>query len=221
VTPSVLLALEFSTDRRSVAVVSGGMVLAERGQETGRSTRVFSLIADVLKAAGKVPGDLDALAVGLGPGSYTGIRLAISVAQGWRLATEGPGTRPGPLRVIAPSSFAVLAASLDGSGWLAADAQKEEWAIASLANGMVTSAARLISGAELRGLATRVRVVGPEVVTRLGIGEAAFPSAGQLGLIAEKSSEPVAAESLAPVYLRAAAFVKASPPRVIPGFTPD
>src|SRR6266566_7949577 len=85
-----VLALEFSSAQRSVAVVVDGQVRG-RTQETGtRESRALSLIEAALGAAGLERENVDCLAVGLGPGSYSGIRSAIALAQGWQLAL---GTR--------------------------------------------------------------------------------------------------------------------------------
>jgi tRNA threonylcarbamoyladenosine biosynthesis protein TsaB len=82
-----ILALEFSSRRRSVALARGDAVLAEAvAQTTGRGTDAFGLIEQVLRDA-KISRDaIEVIAIGLGPGSYTGIRAAIAVAQGWQLA---------------------------------------------------------------------------------------------------------------------------------------
>src|SRR5207249_11930332 len=84
--PMKILALEFSSAQRSVALVVDGQVRG-RAQETGtRESRALSLIESALSAAGLERETVDCLAVGLGPGSYGGIRSAIALAQGWQLA---------------------------------------------------------------------------------------------------------------------------------------
>lgn len=209
---TTLLALEFSSDRRSVAVVRSGVVLAESAQTTGRSTRVFSLITETLRQAGLTPVDVDTLALGVGPGSYTGIRLAISVVQGWSLAGRD-------VRALSLGSFEVLAAEISGPAWVVADAQRNEWAVAPVDHGQVLEAARLLPSADVVTLARTARVIGPEVVQALGVGETLYPSARTLGVLAEARGAAVLPEGLAAVYLRAAAFVKAPPARSIPGIT--
>ena len=81
-----ILALEFSSSQRSVAVARDGQVLAEAATAGGREMNAFSLIERVLAEARLGRDQIDCLAVGLGPGSYTGIRVALAIAQGWQLA---------------------------------------------------------------------------------------------------------------------------------------
>src|SRR6059036_3923993 len=83
-----ILALEFSSSRRSVAVLTAsGKSAAASSNEPQRSTRALALITQALAKASLNRTEIDCIAVGLGPGSYTGIRVAISIAQGWQLAT--------------------------------------------------------------------------------------------------------------------------------------
>src|SRR4029450_13718245 len=52
------------------------------------NTQAFALIADVLKKIHWERHDVECIAVGLGPGSYTGVRVGISIAQGWQIARD-------------------------------------------------------------------------------------------------------------------------------------
>ena len=87
-----ILALEFSSGQRSVAVVrrhAGDASFAvSEAVETGAggTTRAFAMIQSALREAQLEREQIEVLAVGLGPGSYTGIRVALSIAQGWQLA---------------------------------------------------------------------------------------------------------------------------------------
>ena len=78
-----ILALEFSSTQRSVALARDGVVLAEASETGGRGANAFGMIETVLETAKFAREAVEVLAVGLGPGSYTGIRVALSVAQGW------------------------------------------------------------------------------------------------------------------------------------------
>ena len=81
-----ILALEFSSEQRSAAVVEHGAVLGEAHETAGKHTRAFALIEQALAEAGIEREQIDCVAVGLGPGSYMGTRIAIAIAQGWQLA---------------------------------------------------------------------------------------------------------------------------------------
>ena len=50
------------------------------------ATRALAMVAAALREAGLEREQIECLAIGLGPGSYAGVRAAISLAQGWQLA---------------------------------------------------------------------------------------------------------------------------------------
>src|SRR5437899_280480 len=94
-----VLALEFSSPLASVAVVQtpgqpceashgvGREVIAtEVTRPGGRGADALGIIEDALRQAQLEREEVTCLAVGLGPGSYSGIRSAIAIAQGWQLA---------------------------------------------------------------------------------------------------------------------------------------
>jgi len=81
-----ILALEFSSEQRSVAVFENGTVLGEARETAGKHTQAFGLIEAALAQGGIEREQIDCVAVGLGPGSYMGTRIAIAIAQGWQLA---------------------------------------------------------------------------------------------------------------------------------------
>ncbi len=97
-----LLAIETSTEACSVAVVHGEMVV-ERFEIAPRrhAELVLPWTEAVLAEAGIDRHALQAIAVGRGPGAFTGVRLGISLAQGMALALDLP--------VVPVSTLAVLA----------------------------------------------------------------------------------------------------------------
>ncbi len=97
-----LLALETATETCSAALLSGDRLVARSEFAPRRHAELLlSMCDDVLAEAGLARRALDAIAVGCGPGAFTGVRLAISAAQGIALALDIP--------VVPVSSLAALA----------------------------------------------------------------------------------------------------------------
>ena len=95
----LILAFDTATDVATSALVSDGEVLGER------VSRAVTLLEDVdalLRQAGAHTRELDALAVGIGPGSFTGVRVGLATARGIALALGVP--------VAGVSTLAALAA---------------------------------------------------------------------------------------------------------------
>ena len=123
-----ILAIEFSSDQRSVAVFDGGRVCGAASEIGGRSVKALGLVESALRAAKLEREQIECIAVGLGPGSYTGIRAAIALAQGWELAL--------PVKLLGVSSADCLAAQAQAAGWfgrvnIVMDAQRQEFYLAS------------------------------------------------------------------------------------------
>ena len=86
-----LLAIETATESCSVALVHGDEVIARSELAPRRHAELVLPMADALLAeAGIGRHALDAIAVGRGPGAFTGVRLGVSLAQGMALALEAP-----------------------------------------------------------------------------------------------------------------------------------
>ena len=215
-----ILALEFSSPQRSVAVLQGQEHQAGSAEviETGaRGMRAFEMIQEALRQAQVEREQIDCLAVGLGPGSYTGIRAAIAVAQGWQLARE--------VRLLGISSadgIAAQAAAEGLTGVLAVviDAQRDEFYLGTfdISSGqpLEIQALRLATRAEvLECQAAGHLLVGPEVANWFTQGRRIFPRASIIGHLAMGRTDFVTGESMRPVYLRETTFVKAPPARKV------
>ena len=88
----LVLAVDSSTARESVALVRGERLLGEVCLDTEdvASRRLLPAAAFLLDAAGVAPAQLDGLAVAVGPGSFTGLRVGIATVQGLALASGRP-----------------------------------------------------------------------------------------------------------------------------------
>jgi tRNA threonylcarbamoyladenosine biosynthesis protein TsaB len=104
-----LLAIDTTTRRASVALLQDDEVRGEIRllEDGGHSPTVLPAVEMLLNAAGRRPVDVDAYAVAVGPGSFTGVRVGISTVQGLALGSGRP--------VVGLSSLEGLAARLQGS----------------------------------------------------------------------------------------------------------
>jgi len=119
-----VLGLDTATWTAGVGLVVDGEIVAERSQHADRGAHAVSLlplVEDVLRAGGCTVDDLDAVAVSCGPGSFTGLRIGVSVAKGLARAAGA--------RLVGVSTLEALAKTVaDGRSHICAalDARRGE-----------------------------------------------------------------------------------------------
>ena len=87
-----ILGFDTSAAHCAAALLSGDKIVAARHEQMrkGQAERLMPMLEEVLAEAGRGWHDLDAIGVGVGPGNFTGIRIAVSAARGLSLALEIP-----------------------------------------------------------------------------------------------------------------------------------
>lgn len=222
-----ILALEFSSDLRSAAILDSsqagaasspaGLSVAEMSDHGPRNIPAFDLIAAVLRDARLEPAQIECICAGLGPGSYTGIRVAISIAQGWQLARG--------VHLLGLSSVECLAAQAQAEGLfgrvhLAIDAQRNEFYLAAYDIAPETiqeiGPLHLASFEEANAIIQAGQLLaGPGIARWFPSARVLYPRAANLARLASRRNDFISGDKLEPIYLRPTAFVKAPPPRQI------
>ena len=212
-----LLAFETATEACSVAVYIDGDV-RERFELAPRRHAELSLpwAEQLLAEAGIAKSQLDAIAIGRGPGAFTGVRLAIAIAQGIALALDRP--------IVPVSTLAALAMQSQGERILAAiDARMGEVYSAAFARDgdrLVALSAEIVGAPDAvlmpdttqawHGVGTGFAAGEGALQHRLGsrlflVDAAALPHAADVARLAAPAfarGEALAPERVEPAYLR-------------------
>lgn len=217
-----ILAIELSSNQHTAAVLGpggrAGLTISEAVETGSRATRPFGLIERALQEALLEREQIECVAVGLGPGSYTGIRGAIAVAQGWQLARG--------VKLLGISSAECIAAQAwfegqRGRVYVVIDAQRGEFYLAGYDLDEKASREvdplKLAAPEQVRALASAGAVLaGPEVTKWFANGRVQYPRAAMLARLAMNRTNFTPGEKLEPIYLRETHFVKAPPARKMP-----
>lgn len=112
---TLILAFDTSGPHCAVAVLRGDVIVAAQVEDMarGQAERLMPLISETLDAAGIAPSELDAVAVGTGPGNFTGIRLSVSAARGLSLSLGVPAIGVSILEAVAEAGPRPMLATLD------------------------------------------------------------------------------------------------------------
>jgi tRNA threonylcarbamoyladenosine biosynthesis protein TsaB len=212
-----VLVIDTATRRATVAVVQADQVLAEalHEQPTTHAERLLSMVDDVLVRSVGTLASIDLIAVGMGPGSFTGVRVGMAVAKGLGFACGIPGVGVTSLAAMAHAARQVVGA---GPVIPLLDAKKGEVFLACFdGQGGVVAGPEHISREGVAGWLgaaspTGSTVVG-EVATEIGLGEAEVARGASCDLPGARSMAALALahwtvhhqdqlESLEPLYVR-------------------
>ena len=118
--PKVPLVLSFDTAAAhcAAALVSSDQILGTMSEplSKGQAERLIPMLEELLTGAGKSWGDLDLIAVGIGPGNFTGVRISVSTARGLALSLGIPA--------VGVSVFEALAFGTKGFLTITRDARR-------------------------------------------------------------------------------------------------
>jgi tRNA threonylcarbamoyl adenosine modification protein YeaZ len=217
-----ILALEFSSHERSIAVLADGEV---RGFAMDQSPRAFAHVQEALRQAGFSTEQIECIAVGRGPGSYAGTRVAMAIAQGWQLARG--------VKLLGISSADAIARRINtaeglgiigrtapfvGVANILFDAQRGELYATRYQFGEHDP--RVLGGFVLLTTAEeKLRREAGEIFIKAdtspwpGSDVILPPSARDIGHLAISRTDFIAGSQLEPVYLRPVEFVKAPIPK--------
>jgi len=149
-----ILGLDTTGAHCSVAVVDTAKVLAYKSENIGRghAERLAPMVAEVLAQAKLTAKDIDKIAVCTGPGSFTGLRVALAFAKGFAL--------PRKLPVVGLSSLAIWAAQADPEG------KKKVVSIADVRRGELCWSA-VFKGVVAEGTVTQKADAARETIAKL------------------------------------------------------
>jgi tRNA threonylcarbamoyl adenosine modification protein YeaZ len=229
-----ILALEFSSAQRSVAVVQKDELAPPPKQESWYPEFENIIVSEIVSAANNLTApmhmvnealeegqiereEIGGIVVGLGPGSYTGIRGAIALAQGWQLARK--------INLLGISSVECIVAraceeGLDGRVNVVIDAQRDEFYVAvyelDATRYREVEPLQIVSKAEIRGREVLGEtLIGPEIKKWFSKGKELFPRAETMAKMSWTRKHFVSGEDLEPIYLRETNFIKAPPSRIL------
>ena len=203
----ITLVIDASTYDGDVAVLDNDRVLAERRtvMRDALHERLMPAVAEALEAAAVEITRLDRVVCGAGPGSFTSLRIAASIAKGVAMATDTPLFAISSLALLvggaelSPGRYVAALDALRGEFYVALYDVDESRAIVEL------EPARLIAGEQLESLATSVgaAIVTPsDVVGAMRAGPRAR-AAGKLGHLIERGGR-VDVSAWEPAYGRLA-----------------
>lgn len=204
----MIIAIDGASTDLSVALraADGSVASASWTSARRQSAELMPRLLELLAAERRDIADSRAVAVGTGPGSFTGLRVAMAVAKGLAMAVDRP--------IVGVPSLAAWLASAPGADAAVVRAGARDAYL--LARG--EDAVRIVDRDELAVLLGGRSIVAPaELVDAFGLGNAT-PPANAAAAIAVMAAERLAADAsgddlrrLEPIYLRAPRGVSVEP----------
>ena len=188
-----LLGFDLSTRRGSIALVNGGKILCARDWPNDRrnSAPFFAALDGIIREHGAP----EAIVVGLGPGSYTGTRIAISAAIGLQATTGAALTGLSSLSSISEENEYIVIG----------DAKRSSFFFATISGGLFATEPDLLSQNEMDeriSLITTIPIYTSDELPQFTEVQLRFPLARLLCLRAQRFPQNLARAPLAPIYLR-------------------
>ncbi len=99
----IVLGLDASSDAAAVGIVADGVLLCEYTLNNGKnhSVKLLPMVEEMLEKAGITFPEIDAYACGVGPGSFTGVRIGVATAKGFAQSYQKPMIPISSLQILA------------------------------------------------------------------------------------------------------------------------
>lgn len=211
-----ILAIDTSTEYCSAAVLHGS-ALASRSERAGQrhSELLLPMIDALLAETGLGLAQLDGVAFGAGPGSFTGLRIACGVAQGLALGADIPVVPVGTLLALAHSSkaprvLACLDARMGEIYHAAYERRADGWYETVAPNVCRADQAPQVDAGDWCGAGSGFATYALELAARYGerlsaVDPAAYPHASaiaELALLQLRAGRSLPAAQAVPLYVR-------------------
>jgi tRNA threonylcarbamoyladenosine biosynthesis protein TsaB len=188
-----VLGIDTATSTAGLALIEsragGAQVLGERRHDTsGRGADLLVAIDELCRTAGVAPGELDAVAVGAGPGSFTGLRIGMATAKGIAFAAGRPLWAVSSLAALADDAAVELAnaqLAVDGVICAALDARRGEVFAGCFRRGALLGEERVLAPAALAPWVAELVAAHAAGATVSYAGDAIDAHAGVLGPLAD------------------------------------
>lgn len=216
----MILAIDTATDWVGLALHDGGAIVAEFGWRS-RRTQTIELapaVAQLWARTGTSAADLDAIAVAVGPGSYTGLRVGLALAKGIALAQKLPLIGVPTLDIVAAAvtrldtDLFIVAQAGRTRLWAGQYSWRDKRGWEAVGEPMLTQWAELLDRVQVPvAFAGEIDATAAKLIRRANRSAVIVTPAGSVrraAVLAEigqqrwKSKHVTDANALAPLYLR-------------------